>query len=363
MKKIRLLQNITGLQIELSVVHFFGEEENFATVPELIFVAQGMLSVLTQTGTHPEGQEDIFLLNTGEKYSAFSDECVIVSLKLDPSLFLEHDDIIFDCNSGGSPAKEKYYNLKHLLARLVKISADTAQRPEYLTRSILNLLIHELCTNFKGEKKNSLQSKKYLERLDLLTGYINENFRDNLSLSDVAEYAHLSVPYLSTFFDKYFGMSFLTYYTNVRLHHAVAQLMSSDESIEKIALDNGFSDPRAFVSAFRKKYGTPPSVYRKKNASFPQESAGQERQEDLNSNYLYTLAKYLPPLNGPKSENSFPVSQNFSEEKIDLSGNTSSEKGYLTHNFRKMTSVGRAKELLYDDVRKMLKSDRSHVVL
>lgn len=354
MKQIRLLQNITGLQIELSVVHFFGEEENFATVPELIFVAQGMLSVLTQTGTHPEGQEDIFLLNTGEKYSAFSDECVIVSLKLDPSLFLEHDDIIFDCNSGGSPAKEKYYNLKHLLARLVKISADTAQRPEYLTRSMLNLLIHELCTNFKGEKKNSLQSKKYLERLDLLTGYINENFRDNLSLSDVAEYAHLSVPYLSTFFDKYFGMSFLTYYTNVRLHHAVAQLMSSDESIEKIALDNGFSDPRAFVSAFRKKYGTPPSIYRKKNSSFPQEGAGQERQEDLNSNYLYTLAKYLPPLNSPKSENSFPVSQNFSEEKIDLSGSTSSEKEYLTHNFRKMTSIGRAKELLYDDVREML---------
>lgn len=72
-----------------------------------------------------------------------------------------------------------------------------------------------------------------------------------------------------------------------------------------------------------------------KNSSFPQEGAGQERQEDLNSNYLYTLAKYLPPLNGPKSENSIPVSQNFSEEKIDLSGSTSSEKGYLTHNFRK----------------------------
>ena len=71
MKKIRLLQNITGLQIELSVVHFFGEEENFATVPELIFVAQGMLSVLTQTGTHPEGQEDIFLLNTGKNIPRF----------------------------------------------------------------------------------------------------------------------------------------------------------------------------------------------------------------------------------------------------------------------------------------------------
>lgn len=350
MQRINLLRNTGELPIELSLVHFSGEEEGVSTVTELIFIAQGTLSVVTNSGKLTENQEDIFLLNTGEKYTASSAGCVFVALKIDPALFLDHEDVYFECNSASSVSKEKYYNLKHLLARLVKISADTSPRPEYLTRSMLNLIIYELFCSFKGDKKSPL-SKKYLERQELLTNYIKENFKNNLSLSDVADYAHLSVPYLSTFFDKYFGMSFLTYYTNVRLRHAISALMNSDESIEKIALDNGFPDPRAFVAAFRKKYGIAPSLYRKKSSATEENSAARD---DLHSNYLYTLAKYLPPRSQSENETSLPVSQNYSEEKIDLSGTSILDKGYLSHNFRKITSVGRAKELLYDDVREML---------
>ena len=78
-------------------------------------------------------------------------------------------------------------------------------------------------------------------------------------------------------------MSFLTYYTNVRLRHAISALMNSDESIEKIALDNGFPDPRAFEAAFRKKYGIAPSLYRKKSSATEENSAARD---DLHSNYL-----------------------------------------------------------------------------
>ena len=351
MKRINLLHNTDDSLVELSAVRFSGEEGGISSATELIFVAQGSLSAMTNSGTLTELQEDIFLLNKGEKFSFSSEECVLVSLRLDHGLFHEREEFFFECNSAATLSKDKYYNLKHLLARLVKISADTNQRSEYLTRSIVSLLIHELFSNFLGENKNLLLSKKYLERMELLADYIAKNFRNNLSLSDVADFAHLSVPYLSTFFDKYFGMSFLSYYTNIRLRHAVSDLLGSDKSIENIALDNGFPDPRAFVSAFRKKYAIQPSVYRKQSSALSRNTDPHE----FNSNYLYTLAKYLPPRTGSGDENSLPVSQNFSEEIIDLAGNPSSEKAYLSHNFRKITSVGRAKELLYDDVREMLR--------
>ena len=355
MKNINLLRNSAEVQAELSVIHFSGEKPvSISTVTEIYFVARGKLSVFTQSGTITESEEDIFLINKDEKYSLFSDGCVVVSLKLEPSLFITHEKIFFECDSASSIEKNKYYNIIHLLARLVKISADTSQRTEYLTRSFINLLIHELYSTFVSTKKTSAQSKKYLDRLNMLTDYINTNFRLNLSLRDIADYAHLSVPYLSTFFDKYFGMSFLTYYTNVRLRHAVSDLMSSDESIEKIALDNGFPDPRAFVSAFRKKYNLPPSVYRKQSHATKVINCDEDK-DDLNSDYLYTLAKYLPPRSGADDATTFPLSQTFYEEKIDLSDNGSSDKNLLSHNFCRMTSVGRAKELLYDDVRQMLK--------
>ena len=318
MKKINLFTNSAEIQAELSVIHLSGEEpETVCTETRIIFVSQGRLSLFTNAGICSESEEDIFILNSGEKFSAVSDDCVLVSLGLDASLFPKNRTAFFECNSALSVDKDKYYNIKHLLARLVKISSDTSPHPEYLARSVINLLIYELYSSFFNAEKHSSRSQKYIERLNLLSTYINDNYKSNLSLSDVADYAHLSVPYLSTFFDKYFGMSFLSYYTNVRLRYAVSDLMNSDKSIENIALDNGFPDPRAFVSAFRKKYSLPPSVYRKQASSAP---SPDDSRSYAQSDYLYALAKYLPPRNGTDETANFPVSQNFSEEKIDLSG-------------------------------------------
>ncbi len=361
MKKINLLHNFADIQSELSIVHFFGDEpETVCTETELIFVSQGKMSVFTGSGIFNESEDDIFILNKGEKYSTVSEGCVTVCLTLSQTVFHKNHPVVFDCNSASSVEKNKYYGLKHMLARLVKISGDTLlTHSVYLIKSIINLILHELYFNFVSAGKNVSRSQKYLERLNLLSSYINDNYKSNLSLSDVANFANLSVPYLSTFFDKYFGMSFLSYYTNVRLRHAVSDLMNSDQSIEKIALENGFPDPRAFVSAFRKKYNLPPSIYRKRNANSSNTNGSDSSDFDsVKSNYLYPLAKYLPPQNGTDDISNIPVSHNFSEEIIDIS-DAASDNITLNHNFLKMTSVGRAKELLYDDVQQMLKEWQS----
>ena len=69
---------------------------------------------------------------------------------------------------------------------------------------------------------------------------------------------NLSVPYLSSFFEKYLGVNFLTYYNEIRLDRAVNELLASDESVESIAANNGFTDSRSFVTLFKKKYNTLP---------------------------------------------------------------------------------------------------------
>ena len=39
--------------------------------------------------------------------------------------------------------------------------------------------------------------------------------------------------------------------------------MNTEKTVSQIALDNGFSDSRAFAKAFKKRYGCLPSQYRK----------------------------------------------------------------------------------------------------
>jgi xylan 1,4-beta-xylosidase len=60
----------------------------------------------------------------------------------------------------------------------------------------------------------------------------------------VAEHVGLSVPYFFSFFKENLGKTFHDYYNDIRLTHAVNELIGSDESIEEIAFRNGFGDSK-----------------------------------------------------------------------------------------------------------------------
>ena len=70
----------------------------------------------------------------------------------------------------------------------------------------------------------------------------------------LADKVHLSAPYLSKFFDQQFGMTFLSYLTQIRLDHAVNALSATEKTIDDIASDSGFPNTHAFVQAFKKEY-------------------------------------------------------------------------------------------------------------
>lgn len=84
-----------------------------------------------------------------------------------------------------------------------------------------------------------------------------------LSLEMLADVFSLSKEHLSRTFKTYMDTTFKKYLTSIRVHHAYQDLMDTDLSILQIALDNGFSDARAFSSAFYSYYGETPLKYRK----------------------------------------------------------------------------------------------------
>ena len=88
--------------------------------------------------------------------------------------------------------------------------------------------------------------------------------RQNQSLIDIAFASGFNnYKTYSTAFKKHTGMTFTEYLTKYRLQKARMQLMASDSGILEIALNNGFSDDRRLILAFRQEYGTTPFQYRK----------------------------------------------------------------------------------------------------
>ena len=61
-------------------------------------------------------------------------------------------------------------------------------------------------------------------------------------------------------------LTFMEYLNNVRLFHAVDELLYTKKNITRIALDNGFPTSAAFTKAFRDIYREAPSEYREEDA-------------------------------------------------------------------------------------------------
>lgn len=92
--------------------------------------------------------------------------------------------------------------------------------------------------------------------------YIEEHYAEELTLAVLADHVHVNSYYFSAFFKKYAGENFKSYVNSVRLKHAVTLLVSTNKKILEIALEVGFSDTRAFSSAFQKVYNETPNAYR-----------------------------------------------------------------------------------------------------
>lgn len=94
--------------------------------------------------------------------------------------------------------------------------------------------------------------------------YVEENYREPILQAEVAEQFHFTQQYFSRYFKKNTGTTFTEYVMRYRVLQARKDLLESDKRIVDIALENGFTDERRFITAFKKFYQETPLQYRRK---------------------------------------------------------------------------------------------------
>lgn len=101
------------------------------------------------------------------------------------------------------------------------------------------------------------------ERAVEVREYIDANFREISSVSDLAARFFYSREHLTRLFRRSYNISVSAYLIRCRLRAGVEALQSG-ATVTQAAFDSGFDSLSAFTSAFRKQYGVPPSEYIKK---------------------------------------------------------------------------------------------------
>jgi xylan 1,4-beta-xylosidase len=331
---------------------------------ELLYVIKGQVEVIINE-TYNLLEEDILLVNSMELHELAASDCTLFAIQIKPSLFdmriINESKMRFDCNSSLSTGKQRFFNIKHIIAQFIKANAVKESYNQVIAMALSYSLLFELLRNFKAEDSevNIDQNRKNQERLGRILNYIGERFRGDLSLAEIAEHEHLSIPYLSQFFAKNMNMNFLSYLNKLRMDAAIKELLTSEESVETVSHNSGFPNPRAFVNLFKKEYNMLPSQYRSENRrkiSLPEKkNNGSSANNYLvieHHDYLSKLADYL----SHDSEfdvypNYFSAGTNITSKAIDVSKSLSK----LKHSFKTFTSVGKAKEILFSDVQDMLR--------
>lgn len=102
-----------------------------------------------------------------------------------------------------------------------------------------------------------------LARVRQMFQYVEDHYREPISLKSAADVLGLNREYFCRFFKRSTGISFLQYVNQVRLNHIYRELLYSEGSIQEILEANGVSGSRAFYSLFKKTYGCTPGGLRK----------------------------------------------------------------------------------------------------
>lgn len=138
-----------------------------------------------------------------------------------------------------------------------EVAMDMCLKEEALNRECKKI-VSECIEQLVQDKKNKSQLPVRVAKQ-----YIQDNYKKQLMLEDVADATNLSPAYLSTIFKKELGISFTDYLISCRMEKAKELLKSTDDSIVVIAEQVGYLDSRYFSKIFFKVVGLKPSVYRK----------------------------------------------------------------------------------------------------
>ena len=117
--------------------------------------------------------------------------------------------------------------------------------------------MNSLLLSFAGKKQ------VYSQAVQKIMEYIEANYRENISLEELAAYVHMNRSYVSHLFKKETGDNLYNYLQQYRLEKAKELLEHTRDSIQEICWKVGIQDSGYFSKLFKKYAGMTPLEYRK----------------------------------------------------------------------------------------------------
>ena len=284
---------------KLMQFHFIAQAEtatHYHQNPEIFYVLRGNLDIKIDERLYKLSSGDIALINANKRHTVIgNDELLGARFEIDFHLLAEYMgsmQLLFWCNTVAD-RNHAYSNLRRLLDRILTRYFEKDDKDALYLNALYFETLYVLTSNFlvkADDVRLNLEDSQDRMRIRQIQNYVQANYQSQISLNDLADKLYLSNAYLSKYIKKNLGMTFMEYLNNVRLFHAVDELIYSDKNLTHIAYDNGFPTSASFTKTFRDVYKDSPSEYRKK---IQDEEEKDETETTLQQEQEQRILEYL----------------------------------------------------------------------
>lgn len=135
---------------------------------------------------------------------------------------------------------------------------------------IRDMLIHEKLTSLltflmsESWHPANAYTTKHRQNIKNVKDYLDSNYAEKITLDGIASQFYINKFYLERSFKEQYDVPVITYLLNVRITEAKKRLRFSNDTVNTIAIQCGFTDINYFIRQFKKIEGIPPGEYRNK---------------------------------------------------------------------------------------------------
>lgn len=151
-----------------------------------------------------------------------------------------------------------------LSTSLDKNKSSTLVLHQWLTLPTFDMLLDAMSFELEEKLLNGFQASQddLPQDIYILMDYIRQHFRNDLSLTDLAELTDMNRTYVSTYFKRHTGESFKSFQTKLRIEEAKRLLETTDKKVFEIADEIGYIGTHYFNAVFSQYTGVSPTKFR-----------------------------------------------------------------------------------------------------
>lgn len=267
----------------------------------IFFVLKGSIRIGIENEEFTISEDSIEIINKDEAYYISSEDGdnLVLVLDIRPGFFSDYNDQVEDIYyytntlDTSRQAGYKYIKLREYITILFYEFINREDGYEERIEKNLLATMYHLLNNFHYliyEEESLREDEIQLERFTRIISYLKKNYKEGVSLKEIASREFLTPQYLSYKIKDTFGQNFNDFLNKIRVEESRKLLLEGNESISEIALEVGFSHSRYYNKHFKKIHKYSPMEYRKK---YQKSSSELERSKKITYFEIGLGQKYL----------------------------------------------------------------------